>query len=229
MLAHFGNCRMRDSLADNLNLTGTARNNLTIRHKLRLTRRLSTTTTSTKRSRVPAAWELIVRFYNHSELECVNKLARQAGCKELPFRDVEPLVDDTGERFFSEHIKWMKLEKPKVDANDMRICQLCLSGEAQVAVASLPPLEIPPVVPPPQLTVPPAPAPFIPPALFVPPPMLVQQAPFNPFFMMMPTPAMSFPQFCCIKCREHCFRQDKRGRPPHNNRCAFKVRLIKKQ
>jgi len=33
MLPHFGNCGMRSTLTDNLNLTGTARHNLTIRHK----------------------------------------------------------------------------------------------------------------------------------------------------------------------------------------------------
>jgi len=38
MLAHLSNNGMRETLADDLNPTGTARHNLTIRHKIRLSR-----------------------------------------------------------------------------------------------------------------------------------------------------------------------------------------------
>jgi len=62
-LAHFGNCGMRTSLAGNLNLTGTARYNLAIRHKLRLSRTLTTQNTKL-RSKIPVAFETIVCFPN---------------------------------------------------------------------------------------------------------------------------------------------------------------------
>jgi len=60
MLAHFGNCSMRTTLADNLNLTGTARCNLGVRHKRRLT---SLTPENPERKHTPAAHESIVSFF----------------------------------------------------------------------------------------------------------------------------------------------------------------------
>ena len=67
LLAHFGNNGMRTSLADALNLTGTARHNLRIRHKLRLAQQDMVT-----RSKIPAGWEDVVPFYNHTELAHMN-------------------------------------------------------------------------------------------------------------------------------------------------------------
>jgi len=55
ILAHFANCGMRNSLADNLNLTGTARFDLGTRNKLRL---LSTTTRE-QRKKMPGSWETV--------------------------------------------------------------------------------------------------------------------------------------------------------------------------
>ena len=94
LLAHFGNNGMRDSLADNLNLTGTARFNLVIRHKLRIAM-----TDENTRSRIPAGWEGVPSFLNHSELAYVNTLAIEAGI-DVPFPYAEKLVPDTGELFF---------------------------------------------------------------------------------------------------------------------------------
>ena len=87
-LAHFGNTGMRDSLADNLNLTGTARHNLTIRYKLRLAAK-----TRDKRVRIPAAREAALPFFNHAELEFLNRLAQDAGLEsqQFPFKDIEKL------------------------------------------------------------------------------------------------------------------------------------------
>jgi len=99
--AHFTNCGMRASLADNLNLAGTARYNLSIRHVRSLTRQ--NPSTKEYRKRIPAAWEKVVPFFNHSELWYVNRLAKSVGCK-LPFATAETLVPDNGERFFSQYI-----------------------------------------------------------------------------------------------------------------------------
>ena len=94
MLAHFANSGMRDTLSDNLHLAGTARYNLSIRHKRHLM-----TLEKTKRSAIPATWEKIVPYWNHSELTYVNKLATAVGCPP-PFPKAETLNNDTGERFF---------------------------------------------------------------------------------------------------------------------------------
>jgi len=122
MLAHFGNCGMRISLADNLNLTGTARHNLTMRHKLRLT-----SVTPGSQKKIPAAFESIVAFFNHSELAHVNTIAAAAGASanDMPFKEVEPLPTDNGERFFSECIIWLNDTKPQNDLHGRCLCQVC--------------------------------------------------------------------------------------------------------
>jgi len=122
MLAHFGNCGMRTTLVDNLNLTGTARHNLMIRHKLRLTG-----VTPGSRKKIPAACENILPFFNHSELAHVNTVAAAAGLspQQLPFQNVEALPPDNGERFFSEYITWLNETKTKYDSESRCLCQVC--------------------------------------------------------------------------------------------------------
>ena len=113
---------MRTTLADNLNLTGTARYNLGVRHKRRLT---SLTPENPERKNVPAAYESIVSFFNHSELAYINNIAIQAGATKIPFANVEPLPQDNGERFFSEYLTWMKQTKPKNDILCRCLCNQC--------------------------------------------------------------------------------------------------------
>ena len=124
MLAHFRNCGMRSSLADNLNLTGTARFNLSIRHKRRL---IALTPENTARKKIPSAYESVVCFFNHSELAYVNQIAIQAGAKQssLPFQSLEPLPPDNGERFFSEYLDWLKEAKPRNDVLGRCLCSHC--------------------------------------------------------------------------------------------------------
>jgi len=119
-LAHFGNCGMRTSLADNLNLTGTARYNLGIRHKLRLSE-----ANPDQRSKIPAAFEGVVAFFNHTELRYINQLALDVGVSDAPFKNLEPLPADNGERFFSEYLSWMRKTKPTYDENDQCRCEQC--------------------------------------------------------------------------------------------------------
>jgi len=127
MLAHFGNCGMRTSLADNLNLTGTARHNLTIRHKRLLVSVSMTPENTAERRKIPAAFESVVGFFNHSELDYINRIAIQAGMThhDIPFKNVEPLPPDNGERFFSECLVWMKDAKPRYDVNCRCLCDVC--------------------------------------------------------------------------------------------------------
>jgi len=113
-LAHFVNCGMINSLADNLNLTGTARFNLGIRNKLRL---LSTTARE-QRKKMPGSWETVTPCSNHSELAWVNSLAKDCGTAEkIPFQCTEALVNDLN--FLRAHI---------FDANDKNLDNdtLCL-------------------------------------------------------------------------------------------------------
>ena len=126
MLAHFGNCGMRTSLADNLNLTGAARHNLAIRYKRRL---ISLTLENTEeRKKIPAAYEDVLCFFNHAELSYVNSIAIRAGIsiEDLPFKHVEELQPDNGERFFSDCMLQMRQSKPKHDVDCRCLCNVCV-------------------------------------------------------------------------------------------------------
>jgi len=107
MLEHFGNCGMRSTLADNLNLTGTATCNLTMRHKRRLTSS-SLTPENPDQKKTPAAFESLVSCFNHSELAHANRIAVDAGAApdNVPFENAETLLPDNGERFFSDCLIW---------------------------------------------------------------------------------------------------------------------------
>ena len=128
-LAHFGNCGMRDTLADNLNLAVTARYNLAIRHK-----RLLLTPENTEaenpiewmenRKKTPAAWEKVVPYFNHSELSYVNRMAITVGCTP-PFPSAEPLPPDNGEKFFSQYMTTLKQIGRKRGEEGKCLCELC--------------------------------------------------------------------------------------------------------
>ena len=223
---------MKDSLADSLNLTGTARHNLSIRQKLRLAALPTNEETQQQRSLIPAAWESVVPFYNHSELRYINNLAKEAGMQEmLPFKNVEALVEDTGEVFFSKYLDWLTTTKPRSDEHDLCNCRVCAptlyenettnannnppehpperqqdqpTQQSTSANATIPqPITQAPVVPPLAVQ-----APYLP---YVFPPMPW----YNPFLPIQPAPG-----FCCNKYRLYCFRADRRGRPPHDSWCS---------
>ena len=66
-------------------------------------------------------------YYNHTELAYVNKIAADAGvtATDWPFKNVERLVDDTGERFFSEYLTTIKPHKQMYDTMDRCLCNTC--------------------------------------------------------------------------------------------------------
>jgi len=140
-LAHFANCGMRERLADNLNLAGTAKFNIAMRHK-----RLLLTDENPRnqkqllehRKKMPAAWEKIVPHFNHTELWYVNNLAMSIGCAH-PFPKAEILPKDNGERFFSQCMATLKAIGNKQIVGGKCICRLCLG-----------PSETPQPKPPPQ-------------------------------------------------------------------------------
>jgi hypothetical protein len=252
MLAHFGNTGMRESLADNLNLTGTARYNLHVRFKLELTK--CDRANVRDRAKIPAGWETVLEYFNHTELAFINQLATKAGLSVVPFPQAEALPPDNGERFFSEYLAWRKQHKPKTDTNDLCLCKGCcpiiVEGE------SLPPVHDPAesnedsrvrnegenqlqvtVCQPPDNN-----NNQIGPSNVVPPQRVTtnagttaatiinhqQQFIWNPFvptpmwinpYMIPPTPGW---ERCCRKYTEYCNRSDRRGRPPHDLRCAYR-------
>ena len=242
LLAHFGNCGMRHSLADNLNLTGTARFNLAIRHKIGVSKMDELT-----RAKMPHGWELVVPYFNHSELQYINNLAVQAGAEKLPFQNLDPLPEDSGERFFSEYLAWMKETNPGNDLEtDCCICPLCIPAATGLPVApnatpppttNPPPLPRPPPPPTPTAAVPlPPPATVqVPPpppqqAIVAPPPPLFpptqhqyHQPQLLPAFWMQPQfwnqlPISNWHGHCCDKYWRYC-QNGRKGRPPHDRNC----------
>lgn len=242
MLAHFGNTGMRESLADNLNLTGTARYNLHVRFKLRLSK------AGTNRKKIPSSWETVLGYFNHTELQHINRLANAAGVTQVPFDNTETLQPDNGERFFSEYLSWMKDTKSKTDLNDMCLCTSCqpinkeITQETRAACMPTPridaidagPSNVSNVAPPPRET---AAATTATPTVqivaqhqmqawaptFMAPPLPMW---INPY-MAPPVAACQHWQMCCRKHSEYCMREDRRGRPPHNIRCRFRRLAVK--
>jgi hypothetical protein len=125
-MAHYGNGGMRNSLADTLNLAGTAGRNLSIRHKLRLH--------SKHCSNLPAGWEKAVSHDNHTRLHHINNMAIKLTLVKLPFDDVEPpLRPDNGEVFFSEYFDQQELRREKYSAiphSHRCPCTLCFQNPA---------------------------------------------------------------------------------------------------
>jgi hypothetical protein len=132
--AHFANTGMRSSLCDNLNLCGTARYNLAIRQK-----RALISSNDSDRRRIPAGWEKVVPFWNHSELWFVNGLASKLALP-LPFPMAERLPPDNGERFFSEYMAHFKPPTPPY-SDDQCLCKLCEAPVVSHSLATTSPTE----------------------------------------------------------------------------------------
>lgn len=229
MLAHFGNNGMRESLADNINLTGTARHNLAIRHQLRLAKASAVTHENTRR-KIPAGWESVVPHFNHSELRYINKLAEASGCQR-PFLVVEDLVKDTGEQFFSEYLSWLKATKPKQDKDDLCLCNKCYGNQiteqqqptpASIAitnytekVSNVTAVFTPAAQPPPAA------------ARLPQQQVLIPTVPLLPVWSFYPPPPPALYQtwFCCETYKLYCLKSNKRGRPPHDKDCPSRHKV----
>jgi hypothetical protein len=127
-LSHFGNSSMRSSLCDALNLAGTARYNLNIRHKIRISQQPLEV-----RQNMPSCWEVIPSYYNHVQLVHLNRMAVDARYPDdvVPFPFVEALPPDNGERFFSEYLLQLKEIRQQYRPhrlNDRCQCLSCASN-----------------------------------------------------------------------------------------------------
>jgi hypothetical protein len=140
--AHFANCNMRNTLADNLNLAGTARYNLSIRHKRRLLVLHENPRTAEDRRKIAAAWERIPPFFNHTELWYVNSLAAAVDVA-VPFPYAEKLQEDNGERFFSEYLTLHLPTLKTFDNLDRCLCSKCRPA----ILVNVPPPQPPSLVP----------------------------------------------------------------------------------
>ena len=128
-LAHFANCGMSASLADNLNLRGTCKHNRAIRHKRHLIN-----LPEEERDKMPVGWEEEVSFDNHVEIKYINALAIKCGA-EAPFKHVEEIREDNGERFFSEYLecrKQLSERFPKHRQNDRCQCFKCANNATRL-------------------------------------------------------------------------------------------------
>lgn len=125
-LSNFGNTNMRRGLADNLNLEGTSRYNVTIRHRL-----TESSIPPDKKNDIPGYWRNYPSYFNHCELKHTNDLAKAAKYPDIPFQYVRSLPDDNGERFFSEY--WLEEKErqkkiPRHPLNDRCPCEWCALG-----------------------------------------------------------------------------------------------------
>jgi len=77
------------------------------------------------RKSIPSAWEEVVPYYNHSKLQYVNEITREAGSHHQLFPMVEQLPQDNSEHFFSEYIVNVQPLKQKYDLQDRCLCQQC--------------------------------------------------------------------------------------------------------
>ena len=99
-LANFANLGMGTELADSLHHVGMARHNVERRWKL-----------TPAAENMPRYFAAVPESYDHSYLDLVNALAKQAGCPSPVYNNVRPLPPDNGERFFSEYWPMEKMRK----------------------------------------------------------------------------------------------------------------------
>ena len=102
---------MRMSLCDNLNLIGTARYNIKIRHKLRMVNKQFE-----DNDPITSLWANQPDSFNHSELMHIQALATDAGIQEELFPWLRPLPQDNGERFFGLYWIAEKERQKKTEA-----------------------------------------------------------------------------------------------------------------
>lgn len=126
-LSNFGNSGMSKNLADILHLAGTARYNANIREKI-----MSQKMSIDERKQVPAHYLNIPKYFNHAELDIINKNASKVGIETPPFVNLRIPKEDNGERFFSQYLFQQKERNDKVTPhinNDRCQCILCANNE----------------------------------------------------------------------------------------------------
>lgn len=122
-LSNFANTNTNARLADILTLTGVAQYNCHIRQKY-----LSIAMSNDEKKKIPAHLLEIPRYYNHSELEVVNRNAEIVGLPP-PFLDIRILPEDNGERFLSQYLfEQQKRDQTITPHINTDRCQCCCCG-----------------------------------------------------------------------------------------------------
>jgi hypothetical protein len=124
--AMFGNTGMAIGLIDTINHAGLARHNTKIRWRLAMD-----LLSSAERDEVPFYFRRLVRHYDHSRLKVVNRMARLAGIEHDVHRDVRPLPEDNGERFYGDYyLEVLEREKTVPVTKDIGRCRCgtCAGG-----------------------------------------------------------------------------------------------------
>jgi hypothetical protein len=117
--AMFGNTGMAIGLIDTINHAGLARHNTKIRWRLWMD-----LLSSAERDAVPFYFRRLVRHYDHSRLQLVNQMARAAGISHDVHKDVRPLPEDNGERFYGDYyLELLEREKSVPVTQDNKRCR----------------------------------------------------------------------------------------------------------
>jgi hypothetical protein len=96
--AMFGNMGMPIGLIDTINHSGPARHNTKICWRLQID-----LLSSAERDKIPFYFRRIVCHCDHSWLQLVNQMARSDGVEHDVHKDIRPLLEDNGERFYGSY------------------------------------------------------------------------------------------------------------------------------
>jgi hypothetical protein len=91
---------------------------------------------SAKRDAVPFYFRRLVRHYDHSRLQLVNQMARAAGVNHDVHKEVRPLPEDNGERFYGDYyLELLEREKtvPVTQDNKRCLCGACSGSMTPLA------------------------------------------------------------------------------------------------
>ena len=103
-IGHYANRYMKAELADALNLAGVARDNSSVRYRIKIAKM-----NKEERARINTSFHNCPPFMDESLLQHINKLGRSAGLDCDVHQDVRLLPNDTGEVFFSKYHTQQKL------------------------------------------------------------------------------------------------------------------------
>ena len=124
LLAHFANMGMRRTLADSLNLRGTARYNLKLWHKLFLDK-------SCSQEVVPSHFQDEPCFLSHLKLKEINRRAFKHGAKFPRHKNLRHCPEDNGEEFLSEYLlsqRKRRAQYPQHPTNSRCQCPKCAAN-----------------------------------------------------------------------------------------------------
>jgi hypothetical protein len=129
-LSNYANTGVSSSLADILCSAGTARYNRNIQQKYHVAGM-----TAEERKELPSHFLKVPQFYNHGDLDMVNKTAAAVGVEDPPFPFVKPLPPDDGQRFFSQYFHQQKKRNLLLhhnSDNERCPCDSCFKNPVQL-------------------------------------------------------------------------------------------------